>query len=74
MAEGGTIVANETYKMTNRAVTQKETGSAFDATIIKSDRAGTHVRASEADIDAGAFAPFPKTTRVGLPKATGDGE
>jgi len=54
------IVPNETYKMTERGVTQKETGSAFDATIIKSDRAGTHTRAKDDALDASAFAPFHK--------------
>lgn len=59
------FVSNETYKMTVKPPTQKETGSAFDATVIKpSARAGGHAPAAAADVDAAAFSGFTATSRT----------
>lgn len=59
------FVSNETYKMTVKPPTQKETGSAFDATVIKpSARAGAHAAADGKDIDAAAFSGFTATSRT----------
>lgn len=55
------FVSNETYKMTEKPVTQKQTGSAFDATVIRSyDRAGVHKASGEVELDVTAFSGHAK--------------
>lgn len=71
-------VPNETYKMTVKGHTQKETGSAFDTTSqIVRERAGGHTMASPLGAGSNAFTGHKATSRVStnafLKKGQGNG-